>query len=349
MKKDSLTYLIYIILLPALLFTAAYLARASRPDIPVHKKTSLMMGTIVEISIAGGEDKDLIKKAFEDAFEEMSRIDRKFSAYKEDSDVSRINRLKPGEWLVVDDETFRLIEESVEYSKFTDGAFDITVKPLVDLWGFFAHQGHVPSKEEIARALENVGSDKLILDKANKGIALARDGVKIDLGGIAKGYATDMAIASLSRGGIRNAIVNSGGDMYCMGRKSALELWRVGIQHPRKKGRLIAEVSLEDAAINPSGDYENFFEVGGRRFCHIIDPRTGMPVGSVPSSATIIAGDSTRAQALAKVPMVLGAAVGARGMEKRFAEEWIVISEGPEGALAIQKSNGIAKYAYKEN
>ncbi len=347
MKRDSLTYLIYLVLLPALLLAAACFSRRAH-ERPAYKKGRLLMGTVVEITVSGAEDPNLARQAVDAAFREIERVENKFSAYKPDSDVGRINRLAPGRMLEVDDETLRLIEAAIDYNAKTAGAFDITVKPLVDLWGFSSHEGRVPSADEIRAALSLVGPDKIIVDRPNKKIGVAKEGVRIDLGGIAKGYATDMAIAALKRSGIKNAIVNSGGDMYCLGRRNARELWRVGIQHPRRKDSLIASLALEDAAVNTSGDYENFFKVGGKRFCHIIDPRTGMPVGSLPSSATIIAKNSTEAQSLAKVQMVLGAAEGAGVIEKNFAVDWIVISEEAEGRLSIQESKGIGKYAYKK-
>ena len=345
--NNRLRYTVYFIILTAL---AAGLLLCLRrfEEHPVYRKSKLLMGTVVEISVAGREDPDLAVRAVRDAFSEIERVEAKFSTFRPDSLASRINNLGPGEMLEVDDEMLFIVGESIRYYTLTNGSFDITVKPLVDLWGFSARKGKVPANEEIGDALTKIGSGHIILDKASKKVGFAKGGMRVDFGGIAKGYATDRAVEVMKAHGVKNAIVNSGGDMYCLGRKGPKERWRVGIQHPRARDRLLARLSLEGAAIDTSGDYENFFEVGGKRFCHIIDPKTGMPVGSSPSSATIISKSSMEAQALAKVFMVLGIERGSAIMDKNFEVDWVVTSEGPDGRIEIKKSNSIKRYAYKE-
>jgi len=164
----------------------------------------------------------------------------------------------------------------------------------------------LPGDDEIRDALAVTGSDKIILDDSAKTISFAAEGMALDLGGIAKGYATDRAIEVLKANGVRNAIVNSGGDMYCLGRRSKDMMWKVGVKHPRDENKLLFEMRLEDKAADTSGDYEKYFLLGGKRYSHIIDPRTGYPVGDNAVSATVVADDSAAADIFATALCVLG-------------------------------------------
>jgi FAD:protein FMN transferase len=188
----------------------------------------------------------------------------------------------------------------------TAGAFDITVKPLADLWGECEKAGRVPTGDELKSVMSRVGFRYIELGRNPATISFGRAGMSIDMGAIAKGYATDRAIAILKAGGILNAIVNSGGDMYCLGQRSADRPWKIGIQHPRDKDKLIIEFFLKDKAVDTSGDYENFFIIDGKRYSHIIDPRKGYPVGDDVVSASVIASDSETADALATALCILG-------------------------------------------
>jgi len=290
-----------------IIFLAVYLPAQIKADEMVEK-TAILMGTVVEIKVplpSGSARRDVEPKV-EKALEEVRRIENLFSVFMEESEVSNINKLKKGDTLKIDEEVFGLIEKAVGLCNATNGAFDITVKPLVDLWSAARVKGSVPSDEEVRAAAEKVGCADIILDKAAGTIAFGKDGMAIDLGAIAKGYATDMTIKTLKESGVKDAIVNCGGDMYCLGRRSANEQWKVGIRDPRNKDKLFLELRLEDKAIDTSGDYEKFYIVNGKRYSHIIDPRTGYPVGDDVASASVIAGDSLTADALATALCVLG-------------------------------------------
>jgi thiamine biosynthesis lipoprotein len=340
-QRPSLVWLVYGILLPASLLALAWAAGSLR-EAPIQRSTRLLMGTVVEVTVAGCEDATKANEAIDAAFAEIARIEDKFSAFKETSVVRRINSLRAGEALDIDDETLYVIDAAIAYHKMTEGAFDITVKPLVDLWGFSTHRNVVPATDQIAAALRTVGAENIVLDRVAKRLGFLKDGVRIDLGGIAKGYASDRAIEILKAHGIRNAIVNSGGDMYCLGRRAPGRLWKVGIQHPRVRGRLIGELSIENAAVDTSGDYEKFFQVGGKRFCHIIDPKTGMPAGSDPSSVTVIAPSAMEADALATACMVLGQERARKVMERFKGVEWLMTRES--GAkVSVFKSGDIGR------
>ena len=278
-------------------------------DTPVVEKERIFMGTMVQIKAPvppGGNSKD-IGRAIDSAFVEIARVEGVFSVYKSDSEISKINRLKKGELLKISAETFGLIEKSLKYSKITGGAFDITVKPLVNIWAKAKVEKKLPLPGDIRDAVAKVGSNDIVLDKAAGTISFKKEGMAIDLGGVAKGYATDRAIIALKGSGVKDAIVNSGGDLYCMGRRSAKRSWTVGIQHPRSSGKIFLELQLTDKAVDTSGDYEKYFMLDGKRYSHIIDPRTGYPIGDGTVSASVIAGDSTTADILATALCVLGA------------------------------------------
>lgn len=274
----------------------------------IVERTKFYMGTVVQIkvSIDNKIGEARAKEAVNKAFEEIKRVEDVFSVYKDTSEISRINRLKKNEKARISDEVFNLIKKSIEFSKKTEGAFDITVKPLVDLWSRAKKNNKLPGEDEIKQALERTGREKICLDDAGRAISFKKDGMALDLGGVAKGYATDRAIGILKQNGIKDAIVNSGGDMYCMGRKSKTELWKVGAQDPRHKNKIFLEIKLEDMAIDTSGDYERYFILNGKRLSHIIDPRTGYPIGDDVVSSSVIAPDSTTADMLATSLSILG-------------------------------------------
>lgn len=299
--------LLILLSLAAALF-AIYLARNFRNDVEMIDIQKPLMGTMVQIKVPldSREDEIRVGIAVRKAFEEIERLERIFSTYKDDSDISKINRLKAGEALKIQPEVFELIEKSIEFDRITKGAFDITVKPLVDLWNAAKVKKEIPTDSQIKNALARVGSQGIILDSVARTISFRNEGMALDLGGIAQGYATDRAIQVLQENGIKNAIVNLGGDMYCLGRRSKKDLWKVGIQHPRKRNELYLELKLEDKAINTSGDYEKYFILNSKRYSHIIDPKTGYPIGDNTVSATIIAKDTTSSDALATALCVLG-------------------------------------------
>ncbi|MDP2913098.1 MAG: FAD:protein FMN transferase [Candidatus Omnitrophota bacterium] len=270
-------------------------------------ETRLLMGTVVQIKAVTRDcgvkaARDAIKRAFS----EMERVEGVFSVYKENSEISRVNALKADEKLKISDEVFWLIKKSIDYNKKTKGAFDITVKPLVDLWKRVKTAGQVPDAEEIRAVLERIGSKHIELIDASRTISFKKDGMGIDLGGIAKGYAVDMAVKTLKAGGIRGAVVHAGGDMYCVGVKAPGRPWKVGVQHPRDRGKILVELRLKNKAVNTSGDYERYFTIGTRRYSHIIDPRNGYPIGDNIVSATVISDDPVAGDILATTLCILG-------------------------------------------
>ena len=194
-------------------------------------ESSLLMGTVVEITVQR-KDPTVARKAIQHAFDEGKRTENLLSIYKKDSEISMIN-LKAGlEEVKVSGDSLYLIEKALYYSELSDGAFDITVGPLIELWGFRNGEMKVPDKTEIEKVLPLVNYKNVSINRENSTVKLEKPGMKIDLGGIAKGYAVDRMIGVLKRDGIKEAIVNAGGDIYALGNPAGKSDWRIGIRNP---------------------------------------------------------------------------------------------------------------------
>jgi len=262
---------------------------ATRRDLV--RRAQPLLGTYVVISAYGANANEAISAAFQ----EVRRVDALMSLHRADSELSKLNARAIK---TVSEDLFRVIEKAQEVSAMTEGSFDVTVRPLADAWGFIQKDYSVPSQAELSIALARVSYHYLQLDAESRSIKFLRDGVSIDLGGIAKGYAVDCAIEKLRGVGITNAMVRAGGDLRVMGE------WPVQIEDPEKRGHRTT-ITLKDAAISTSGNYENCFTVDGKRYAHILNPRTGMPVEGV-ASCTVIAATCMESDALATALFVYG-------------------------------------------
>ena len=271
----------------------------------LYKDSRVMMGTFVEVSSPD-------KKASGIVFEEIKRIENLLSKYNPDSEVSRLNKFGK---LAASPDTFYIIEKSKEFWKASTGGFDISVAPLVDLWGFTDKKYSLPDEEKIKEILGLVGFDKIILHNGDNVIEFKTSGMKIDLGAIAKGYAVDCAVRKLKEAGIKSCLVNAGGEIHALGDRFG-QPWRVAVKSPRKVG-FIDYLELTDKAVATSGDYEQYFFQGNKRYAHIFNPKTGYPADSGVASVTVIASDGVTADALATAIFVLGKV---KGMElaKKF-------------------------------
>ncbi len=230
------------------------------------------------------------------AVSRITRVTRLMSTYRDDSDISRINAKGEEGPVKVDGKTLHVLRASKDFYRLTNGAFDITYAPLRTLWQRAAQNGKLPSKRKITNVLRRISSDNLIL--SDNSAQLAVQGMELDLGGIAKGFAVDEAAHRLKKAGIDSALVDIGGDMRVIGRRSDGQKWRIKVRDPRPGTHEPIMLRLEDAAVATSGDYVRYFHIGDRRFSHIIDPRTGRPARTVPS-ATVIAPEAITADALA--------------------------------------------------
>lgn len=278
-------------------------------------KKEFLMDTEVEIILPRGNEED-----FAVAFDEMRRIEKLMDVYNPKSEVSRINRLADKEPIKVSKEIFEVLKEALEYSRLTSGAFDVSIRPLSRLWGEGGKLKEIPEVEEIEERLALVSYKNIILNEKDQTVKFKREGMALDLGGIAKGYALDRAIKVLKERGIKEALINAGGDIRAMGERS----WRVGLQHPRKEKEVLAVIELRNQAIATSGDYQRYFIKEGERYHHIINPETGHPADKC-MSVTIIGPSATQADILATGVFVLGPEKGMELIESLKDVEGIII------------------------
>jgi thiamine biosynthesis lipoprotein len=257
---------------------------------------------------AYGLEADTLPRVLEDALDEVDRIDRLMSHYKADSPLSRLNREAAQAPVQVDPELFDFIADSMRYYRDSQGAFDITVGPLMKAWGFFKGEGHMPPAGELEEARRHVGGNHVILNATDRTIRFDQPGVELDLGGIAKGYAVDRVVRLLKDRGVRGALVSAGGSTtYGLGTPPESDGWEVAIQDPVSPKNTALTVRLQDRALSVSGSYGKWFESGGVRYSHIMDPRSGMPVQGILSVAVLTA-TGTAGDALDDAFFVLGVA-----------------------------------------
>ena len=259
------------------------------------------MGTRIAVEV-WHDDPAEATNAIDAVIAEMHRVDALMSTYKPESQLSLVNREAAAGPVRVDPELARLVARALEFSGMSGGAFDITYASVGYLYDYRA--GRHPTDAEIEAALPAINWRHVAVDLPASTIRFLRPGVRIDLGGIAKGHAVDSSIAILAARGIRQATVTAGGDSRIIGDRGGRP-WIVGIRHPDDGERVIARIPLEDAAISTSGDYERYFEEDGVRYHHIIDPKTGKSPHGV-RSVTVIAPESTLAEGLTKSVFILG-------------------------------------------
>lgn len=261
-----------------------------------------IMGTRIAVEV-WADTKEQGNAAIEAVLADMRRIDREMSTYKQDSEISKVNAEAAKHPVRISRELFDLLTQALEYSRLTEGAFDITYASVGYLYDFRKHVR--PDDTQIEKALPGIDYRHVILDSKAQTVKFARDGVRIDLGGIGKGHAVDSGIRILQQRGLSHAVVTAGGDSRIIGDRFG-QPWVVGIRHPDRREEVIARIPLEDAAISTSGDYERYFDEKGVRYHHIIDPKTGQSASKV-RSATVIGPTATRTDGLSKTAFVLGA------------------------------------------
>ena len=235
-----------------------------------------------------GEDRARLEMASEEAFDEVRRLDRMLSNYRPESEWSQVNRYAAEGPVKVSAELFQLLSACVEYSRQSEGAFDISVGPLMKVWGFYKGSGRLPQKPEVLAALDKVGYRNILLDASNKTVRFAREGVELDPGGIGKGYAVDRMVDVLRRDGIESALVSaSGSSIYALGAPPGEAGWKVRIRDPKDEAKTVTEVTLKNESMSTSGNYEKFFWAEGKIYSHIMDPRTGYPSTGMLSASVI--------------------------------------------------------------
>ncbi len=286
-------------LLPVLVLLGIFSGCASRSPVRV---SFFAMDTLCAVTAYGTE----ASRAAELAEREMLRLDAMFSRMKETSPVSELNRRADGEATAVPEELFDLIGKATLFSERTNGAFDITVAPLMDLWNFKSESPRVPGRGEIEALLPLVGWKEIECDPSERTVRFRVAGMKIDLGGIAKGYASVRLAELMREAGVESALLSLGGNIAAIGKKPDGTPWQIGVQDPRNPQGILGTLSAADAYLITSGDYQRFFTADGTRYHHILDPQTGYPAQKGLVSATIISADGTAADAVSTALIVLG-------------------------------------------
>jgi thiamine biosynthesis lipoprotein len=298
MKK--LTAELIVISLVTVLLLVCINEYAGPPEI---ERTEQVMGTYATITIIDGNT-TRANIAMDAAFEEITRIEALMSLYNESSEVSALNR-NGTNWTALSRDTIYVLKKADYYSRISNGSFDITCNPLLNLWMVKAkEEGRMPTPEEIEDARELVGYDQLVIDVGGNRARFEKEGMSITLGGIAKGYAVDCACKKLTDAGIKHALVNIGGDMRAIGDKNGVP-WEVALQNPRDKSEYITIIKLDNESVTTSGDYERYFFEDGKRVHHIIDPQTGYSADEC-ISVTVITKNCVDADALSTTVFVMG-------------------------------------------
>ncbi len=246
------------------------------------------MGTIYTV-VAYGRDQTTLSEAVGQVFEEIDQLDDQMSNYKPESELSAINRDAAQHDVTVSPELFRLIHYSLRASEASGGDFDITVGPLMKLWGFFRGQGRLPSQTEIGQVEKRIGYQHVHLDAARRTIRFDVSGMELDLGGIAKGYAVDRAADILRADGITAALISSGSSsIYALGSPPGERGWKITVRDPFHEDKPADVFHLQNFALSTSGNYEKFFKINGKIYCHIMDPHTGWPVQNMLSTVAAV-------------------------------------------------------------
>ncbi|MDY0081958.1 MAG: FAD:protein FMN transferase [Ignavibacteriaceae bacterium] len=316
-RKKIISVISWTFLSAVLFLIGFFIAKNSSDEIKTIKRTQILLGTVVEIQVRDDDDKNA-EDAISKAFSEMKRIDDLFTTFNDQSPVRQINN-SADTIIKVEPEVYNLIVLCDSITKLSEGCFDISLDNLIKAWGFDSDNPHVPKKSEVDSALMSSSWNNITLLDGNKIIRQRNAG--LNFGAIAKGYAVDKAIAVLKNSGIKKALVNAGGEISVIGSD-----WIVGIQHPKKINSIIKKIKLNENTIATSGNYEQYFEVDGIRYHHILDPETGYPAAGL-QSVTIINKSNTFADALATAVFVMGKEKGMKLVESLNDTEVMIVDE----------------------
>ncbi|MBI5779020.1 MAG: FAD:protein FMN transferase [Planctomycetes bacterium] len=294
-------------------------------SMPCFRQVRFLMNTFVKVVIYE-DDSAKAERAMNYAFDEMKRLEAMMSRFQPDSQVFLINQSAgQAESVRVSPEVMSVLEESIRISRLTQGAFDITIAPLMNLWSSVSALGRFPIGAELNDVLPLVNYQAIKIDRIDQTVRLPDKGIAIDLGGIGKGYAIDRVIFILKSAGIKDALIDVGGNICVMGDAPSEKGWSIGIQHPLNETQVVAAINLGNEAMATSGGYERFFTVNNRKLCHIINPSDGNPVHNNVLSVSIISGSAILGDALSTAVFVLGVEKGIALMDKFKDVEVVII------------------------
>jgi FAD:protein FMN transferase len=321
-KKMNLRSLISVTVV-FIIFSVIFTSCASEKMDPVERQ-DFHMGTVISQKSFGSK----AQKALEEVDARMIEIENRMTINAPGSETDKLNNQAGKSEVKLSPDVIHVLSVAKKYAELSDGAFDVTVGPLVQAWGIFTDHARIPEQNEIDELKKLVGNNGLTVDEKNNTAKLAREGQIADLGGIAKGYAGDEAIRIYKENGLKAAYVNLGGNVVVMGKKPDGTEWNVGVQNPRGvNGQIVGILKVSDKAVVSSGDYERFFEQDGKRYHHIIDPKTGYPSESDLMGTTIVTESSTVADALSTSTFVLGLEKGMKLVENLKGVEALFITK----------------------
>lgn len=307
------------------------------------------MGTSYRVDVAdvpAGVTEDSLRDGVERV---LTRIERQMSTYRSDSELSRFNDSDSTAWVTVSEDTATVVATALHVSRVSGGAFDVTVGPLVELWGFGVDRRsrHRPSAQALSTALARVGFERLEARLAPPALRKQRPDLTVDLSAIAKGFGVDRVADHLQAAGIGNYLIDIGGELRGRGRGPRGAEWSVAIEQPGGGGTAaMSVVRLDDAAIATSGTYRSYFDEGGQLYSHIIDPRTGMPVTHALASVSVIAPTTMRADALATAVLVLGPDEGLRLADKEGLAALLVVRS--DKGFQARRTQEFARYEMRD-
>ncbi len=306
----------------------------------IFKKKQSLLGSPFEITVVA---KDSVQgNLFSDlAIAEVKRIENLISDWIPTSQISKVNQNAGISPVKVDKEVFDLVERANKISKLTSGAFDISYASMDRIWKFDGSMKEMPTEEAIRKSVEKVGYQNIILNSKDTTIFLKNKGMKLGLGGIGQGYIADKIKALLQEKGCNSGLVNVSGDINTWGKQPNGNTWTVGIVNPMNKNKVFATFPLDDSAVETSGSYEKYVTFNGKRYSHIIDPRTGYPASGI-ISVSVFAKQTELADALATGIFVMGVEVGLDLVNQLKGIECIIVDD--KGGIHVSKNIDIKKY-----
>jgi thiamine biosynthesis lipoprotein len=319
-------------------------AGCGKTELQAYNGQEFLLDTPIAMTVYATQAAEA-EQALAAAFAEFSRIDRIATRYaKEDaaepSEVERMNAAAGEQAVPVSTDIAFMLQKAADYYALSEGTFRLAIGPLMDLWGFGTDHAHIAAAEDLAAILPLTAQEKIVFDPQAGTVFLQERGMSLDFGGIAKGYATDLAAEALRAHGIQHALIDAGGNIYALGAKPDGTPWRIGIRDPRQSGEILGVIEAVDQAVVSSGDYERFFIEDGVRYHHIMDPRDGKPARGAQQS-TVIAPSSLDADILSTVTFILGrdkseAILKEKGLAGAFVAEDGEISLFPDGKTLIR-------------
>lgn len=317
--------------------------RLLEPTEEVYRRDELLMGTVVDIQVVHSNPTKATN-LLDKAFKYMKELVYMMDVHREDSEISRVNREAYIHPVEVSPELYEIISLSLQISRLTNGAFDITVGPLLKIWPIYKKSGFsLPDATQLQNALARVGWQNLYIDETHRTVHFAKENMSLDLGGIAKGYIVDKTAEFLKNQGISGALIDAGGDIYALGTAPKNKPWHIGIQHPRDGRELIAILELKDIGVVTSGDYERYVIKDGVRYTHIIDPRTGFTVRKT-ASVTLIGKSTAFIDAIATAIMVEGVEKGMTLVQSIPHINALIITEDQSGKLVFSYTPELLDY-----